>query len=29
VRSITQRRPTWIGAGTPRVAIWLTIPRSA
>jgi hypothetical protein len=21
VRSITQRRPAWIGAGTPRVAI--------
>jgi hypothetical protein len=29
VRSITQRRPTWIGAGTARVAIWPTIPRSA
>ena len=29
VRSITHRRPTWTGAGLPRVAIWPTIPRSA
>jgi hypothetical protein len=29
VRSITHRRPTWMGAGTPWVAIWATIPRSA
>jgi hypothetical protein len=29
VRSITQRRPAWTGAGTTRVAIWPTMPRSA
>ena len=29
VRSITHRRPAWIGAGIPRVAISPTISRSA
>jgi hypothetical protein len=29
VRSITQRRPAWIAAGSLRVAIWPTIPRAA
>ncbi len=29
VRSITHRRPAWIGAGSPRVAIWPAISRSA
>jgi len=29
VRSTGQRRPAWIGAGIPRVAIWPTIPRAA
>jgi hypothetical protein len=28
VRWITQRRPAWIAAGNPRVAIWPAIPRS-
>ena len=29
VRSITHRRPAWIGAGTPRVAISPTMARAA